>query len=523
MTVSSTTSRWEYNGDGTTVVFPYDNRIFAATDLKVLVDGAPKGLGTHYTVSGVDSPAGGNITFSAAPAAGVKNVIIVREVPATQNTAYPANDPFPSAAHERALDKLTVLVQQVQALAGRMLRLPGSSTYAGSLDLPPPVGGRGLKWAEDGQSLTNTLFDPDQLAAAAAAAVESAALCSAAEAIASAAASAAQQAVGGARVSPSDTTPGTLSAKIEVSGLAAKAIVNPGADERLSLSVAVATQAEAEAGTADDKAMTPIRTAQAIAALGLGAPGIHRGLKVQVTSGTTLTVSADTLVLTNANGATKTLTAVSLPIAVGTVGVGGLDTPTKSGSYYSNNPAINTWYAVWVIAKADGTAAAMLSLSITAPTLPTGYTYATRVGMVRTAPANITLMATLQRGRRAQYVVGGANLSGLPIISSGTIGTHHTTTPTWAACSVASVVPSTATVLHGVASSVGSGNNCWVYVAPNSSYAGPYSPTNPPVYCATGTTYGVAEFTLALEGTYIYVVSSGPGGIVQAFGWEDNI
>lgn len=37
--------------------------------------------------------------------------------------------------------------------------------------------------------------------------------------------------------------------------------------------VPVATQAEAEAGTATDKVMTPLRVAQAIAALGGGAPG----------------------------------------------------------------------------------------------------------------------------------------------------------------------------------------------------------------------------------------------------------
>ncbi|MFD2235094.1 hypothetical protein, partial [Phaeospirillum tilakii] len=86
---------------------------------------------------------------------------------------------------------------------------------------------------------------------------------------ATAAAAAAQQAVGGTRVSPTDTTPATLSAKIGASGLLGVAITNPGAAEGLTLSVPVAPQAEAEAGTAGDKAMTPLRTAQAIAAQAL--------------------------------------------------------------------------------------------------------------------------------------------------------------------------------------------------------------------------------------------------------------
>jgi hypothetical protein len=39
MTVSNTTSRWAYTGDGATTAFAYGNLIFAATDLKVYVAG----------------------------------------------------------------------------------------------------------------------------------------------------------------------------------------------------------------------------------------------------------------------------------------------------------------------------------------------------------------------------------------------------------------------------------------------------------------------------------------------------
>lgn len=56
MTVSNTTSRWAYTGDGATTAFAYGNLIFAATDLKVYVAGVLKTLSTHYTVSGVGTP-----------------------------------------------------------------------------------------------------------------------------------------------------------------------------------------------------------------------------------------------------------------------------------------------------------------------------------------------------------------------------------------------------------------------------------------------------------------------------------
>lgn len=176
MTVSSTTSRWGYNGDGATVAFAYDNVIFAAADLKVYA-GAPLALlvlNTDYTVTGIGSPDGGNVVFAAAPDIGIKNVLILREVAATQDLKFPEGNPIPSSALSKGLDKLTVLVQQLQALAGRKLGLAKTSTYEGSLDLPDPVAGRGLKWSGDGTALVNSATDPDVAAAAAASAADTA-------------------------------------------------------------------------------------------------------------------------------------------------------------------------------------------------------------------------------------------------------------------------------------------------------------------------------------------------------------
>lgn len=120
MTISSTTSRWAYTGDGVTTAFAYTNRIFAASDLKVYLAGVFQAAG--YSLSGVDAATGGSVTFAAAPAAGV-SVVLARQVPATQETDYQPNDPFPAETHERALDRLTVLVQQLETRAARALAL----------------------------------------------------------------------------------------------------------------------------------------------------------------------------------------------------------------------------------------------------------------------------------------------------------------------------------------------------------------------------------------------------------------
>lgn len=176
MTVANTASRWDYNGDGASTVFPYGNRIFAAGDLKVYVDGALKTLTTHYAVSGVDADGGGNVTFTAPPAAGTRNVVIVRDVPQTQATSYPANDLFPARSHERALDRLTILAQQLFARVSRAMRLADTSAYTGSLILPDAVAGKAIGWNATADGLTN---DPADFTATIAAVAEQAGIATA--------------------------------------------------------------------------------------------------------------------------------------------------------------------------------------------------------------------------------------------------------------------------------------------------------------------------------------------------------
>jgi hypothetical protein len=120
MTITNTASRWAYPGNGVTTAFAYTNLIFAASDLKVYLDGVLQTTG--YTVSNVGVVTGGNVTFSIPPA-NHASVVIVRDVPATQDIDYLANDPFPAATHEKGLDKLTILAQQLAARLPRTLQL----------------------------------------------------------------------------------------------------------------------------------------------------------------------------------------------------------------------------------------------------------------------------------------------------------------------------------------------------------------------------------------------------------------
>jgi hypothetical protein len=126
MTVSTTQTSISYTGDGATVAFSYPFLILESNDLEVRLNGVVTGA---YTVSGVGSPGGGLVTFTTAPASGV-GMTITRFTDLTQLTDYDfsASAPFSGSSHEAALDKLTLIVQdlkrQVDVLA------PGASAIS---------------------------------------------------------------------------------------------------------------------------------------------------------------------------------------------------------------------------------------------------------------------------------------------------------------------------------------------------------------------------------------------------------
>ena len=135
MTVSSTTVKNSYSGNGSTTQFAYGFKIFADSDLIVIIrtdsTGAEtvKTLTTHYTVAGAGDASGGSITFTSGntPASG-ETVVIIREVPQTQAIDYIANDPFPAESHEEGLDRATMTTQQVQEELDRSIKLSRTNT-----------------------------------------------------------------------------------------------------------------------------------------------------------------------------------------------------------------------------------------------------------------------------------------------------------------------------------------------------------------------------------------------------------
>jgi hypothetical protein len=147
MTVSTTINKVSASGDGTTHIFSYTFKIFADTDLQVVVRDSSgvettQVLNTDYVVTGANSDSGGTVLFKFntgntsdsnyattehRPQSG-ETVTITRIVPLTQVTDYVANDPFPADAHETALDRLTFIVQQIQEEVDRCIKASPTNT-----------------------------------------------------------------------------------------------------------------------------------------------------------------------------------------------------------------------------------------------------------------------------------------------------------------------------------------------------------------------------------------------------------
>lgn len=257
------------------------------------------------------------------------------------------------------------------------------------------------------------------------------------------------------------------------------------------------------------------------ATLSFSPPSAFKNLSIKVATNTTVTLAADYITVTD--GSSFQTLAFSKTIDLGTTGANALDTGTI---------AIDTWYAIWAIAKSDGTVAAIASTSATAPTMPAGYTYKARVGWVQTIHASATLYGTWQFGRDVQYIVGLAQTTKAPQMITGTSG--NMATPTWTAVALARFVPTTASKIRFLLSSFPVANSSTAggaMVAPNNGYGAFNDQTNPPPVSLALVTAVAGNITLAnnvmgeflLESTNVYYSANTANSVLACLGWTDNI
>ena len=132
MTISTTTIKNSYSGDGSTTVFNYTFKITDQDHIEVITRTSAgtetvKTITTDYTVSGVGNAGGGSVTFGTAPASGL-TIILRRDTPQTQGMDLIENDPLPANTLEDAHDKIMSVAQELQEEVDRSIKLSRTNT-----------------------------------------------------------------------------------------------------------------------------------------------------------------------------------------------------------------------------------------------------------------------------------------------------------------------------------------------------------------------------------------------------------
>ena len=180
----STNNRTSVAGDGTEDVFSTDFTVYETSHLEVYLDGVlqTSGFAVALFANGTYSSIA-KVTFTTAPASGVL-VLLVRNVPFSQNKDYANNAVLDVENIERSLDILTFQTQQLNTEVDRSLTF--SDTLSGDTGFETTASAattitankaartnKGLKFDGDG-NITLTLEDPDTAVAAAASSADSA-------------------------------------------------------------------------------------------------------------------------------------------------------------------------------------------------------------------------------------------------------------------------------------------------------------------------------------------------------------
>ena len=140
-------------GNGTKTAFDFSFKIFAAADLicyKVSAAGVYT-LGvitTDYTVSFDSDAETGVVTWTVAPVSSGKSVII-GSVTQDQDSELPREAALSTKTLQDALDKLTVLVQELQEQVDRAAVQPQTPVNPAAVVIDAPTDGKLVYWDLD--------------------------------------------------------------------------------------------------------------------------------------------------------------------------------------------------------------------------------------------------------------------------------------------------------------------------------------------------------------------------------------
>lgn len=443
MAVPNATSTVSYTGNDSTstpyvVPFPFllpEHLVVVVVD----ADGASQtlDLGDDYVVSGAGEEDGGGLTTLAAWDA-TYELIIRREVPATQLSRIEEGGKFPASTIERALDLQVMLIQQALRQTGAALRVLQQNGTA----LDPLVRRDTTVIGFDGDAQPRT-YTPDELAEFLNLTAQMFDRPMATFADDGARAVAVPDFLGQLGVQRDDGTlwiaTGTDAGdwtEFQASVSAEEILTTLGLDDGDVGDVVTRTGA----GTTDIAFQAP----QAFT----GNKSLNGGvsdLRARRTGTFTAAVSVAEIVFSAGDISVRFTGPPEAEVDLNETGIGGLDTGTLLS---------NTWYHLWLVS--DGSQfAAVASLSQSSPTLPSGWDNKARVGAIRYRTSGAGgILPFLQMGSRVwtEHQIVFTDISGVVSFTS---------------LDISAFVPSTAIVARGVVgSSSGSTTGVnWVNIA----------------------------------------------------------
>jgi len=253
-------------------------------------------------------------------------------------------------------------------------------------------------------------------------------------------------------------------------------------------------------------ARTNLGVADAVVA---GVSGTALNLKMTaVGTNAVAVITADSICVKDSTAHQKVLNSVSIAsLNLATNGVNGLDTGSMTA---------NTWYATYIIYNpTTSTVAGLASLSYTAPTLPSGYTYSAFIGSVRVGTTNTRIWPMLRLGARTFLTPTAATdipNDFLLVLASGT------STSTTAVSLQNFAPPSAKTARLGVSHGGGTTGFTSVMRGPTGAASGILAQAN-----SNGTTTIRAQFDAPDPynlGVY-YAVGTAGAATILSMGWEE--
>ena len=143
-------------GNGVTVAFDFDFKIFATTDIVAYKKSAAGVytlgvLGVDYTVAFETDEEGGTVTWTVAPVSGGQSVIL-SAVPLTQPTELGRDTTVPAKTQETMFDRLQAQIQDLQDQLNRAALQPVTPPLPDAVVIEAPEEGMLLSWTAVGDT-----------------------------------------------------------------------------------------------------------------------------------------------------------------------------------------------------------------------------------------------------------------------------------------------------------------------------------------------------------------------------------